>query len=288
MGKLSLRMLLESLLNGRRPIPKILELPQKKALAIIQRPIFKWYRGGLDVWKQQPDNAANGGLMRNGIIPALFYHKDDTIAALDATVCCCIITHFGPLPVLCSVVHTLLIREAFFNEYKNAPTLEFIREIFFSQWQRWKVETQNSECKFWLKELTEEALQQSEEQLFRELKGFENEFYYGMNFEGKSGYCVLTLKIALWALHWSFQQKAPKIPEWLPDWPFQRHAFDTIMWVVLIGADADTYAATAGSLLGAFHPNINLDFFDGLQAANDIADCWRILEKSTNKSNKDK
>lgn len=32
-------------------------------------------------------------------------------------------------------------------------------------------------------------------------------------------------------------------------------ALQTIRWVALIGADADTYGAIAGALLGAYHPN---------------------------------
>lgn len=55
---------------------------------------------------------------------------------------------------------------------------------------------------------------------------------------------MLTLLISLWALYWSFRDGHPTLPEWLPEWPFLRHGFDTLMWVVLIGADADTYGAS--------------------------------------------
>lgn len=47
-----------------------------------------------------------------------------------------------------------------------------------------------------------------------------------------------SLRIALWALYWSFQTKPyEKIPEWFADtqqWPFQLHGFETIYWVVLV------------------------------------------------------
>lgn len=42
------------------------------------------------------------------------------------------------------------------------------------------------------------------------------------------------------------------------------------MWVVLIGADADTYGATAGPLLAAYHPNIKEDFKQGLWLRDEI------------------
>jgi ADP-ribosylglycohydrolase len=42
------------------------------------------------------------------------------------------------------------------------------------------------------------------------------------------------------------------------------------MWVVLIGADADTYGATAGPLLAAYHPNIPSNYKDGLWLKEEI------------------
>ncbi len=65
---------------------------------------------------------------------------------------------------------------------------------------------------------------------------------------------MISLKIALWSLWWSFQTEAyPIVPKWLPKWIFEKHKFDTISWVAAIGADADTYGAIAGPLLAAFH-----------------------------------
>jgi len=43
------------------------------------------------------------------------------------------------------------------------------------------------------------------------------------------------------------------------------------MWVVLIGADADTYGATAAPLLAAYHPRIDSQFTAGLQFYDEIS-----------------
>ncbi len=48
--------------------------------------------------------------MRNGVIAAIFSGPDEEVAALDATIIHGIITHYGPIMVLCCVVHTILIR----------------------------------------------------------------------------------------------------------------------------------------------------------------------------------
>lgn len=56
----------------------------------------------------------------------------------------------------------------------------------------------------------------------------------------------------------------------------QRHGFDTIMWVTCIGADADTYAATAGPLLAAYHPHIPDDFLHGLQLKDEVCKLFGI------------
>jgi len=101
---------------------------------------------------------------------------------------------------------------------------------------------------------------------------------YFHDFRGISGYCVLTLKISLWALYWSFQPNDvkipyPIIPYWLPSWPFNpelARGFLTLLWVVLIGADADTYGASCGPLLAAYHPEIPECLLEGLQVRDKI------------------
>jgi len=51
------------------------------------------------------------------------------------------------------------------------------------------------------------------------------------------------------------------------------------MWVVLIGADADTYGAVAGALLAAYHSTVGEGFLEGLQVKREIEECFEKLRK---------
>jgi len=57
------------------------------------------------------------------------------------------------------------------------------------------------------------------------------------------------------------------------------------MWVVLIGADADTYGATAGPLLAAYHGTINPDFMEKLYVKDEIASYFEQLRKMESSKN---
>jgi len=178
-----------------------------------------------------------------------------------------IITHYAPLPVLTCVVQTLLIRNALlhFQEIDRPPTLDDIQRLLRGPWQNWQENTTDPGATAWLEKVGKRELKLAETRLLEELKDFAKFDPYHQDYRSRSGYCVLTLKICLWALHWSFQEDHPPVPDWLPTWPFERHGFDGgIMWIVLIGADADTYGASGGPLLAAYHPNINKDFLKGL------------------------
>jgi len=216
------------------------------------------------------NNLANGSLMRNGFIPALFSGKDQEIEALDATILHGIITHYGPLMVICCVIHTFLIRRALLTNWDCAPTIDDIKNLLAGPWIDYQSKTQNPFVQAWLKEMGTTLLEQQEKRLIEELQDFETFDPWHYDYRGKSGYCILTLKISLWALYWSFKDFHPPIPKWLPEWIFEKHGFDTVMWVVSIGADADTYGATTGPLLAAFHPNINQNFLIKLEVRDEV------------------
>jgi hypothetical protein len=72
--------------------------------------------------------------MRNGVIGALFPNADQETEAITATVLHGIITHYAPLPVVCCVVHTLLIREALQGN-RVPPTLNSIEELLQTKWK---------------------------------------------------------------------------------------------------------------------------------------------------------
>jgi ADP-ribosylglycohydrolase len=229
-----------------------------------------WYKAGKTEFLSSPLSAPNGSLMRNGVIPVISLELSE-ISAIDQTVEQSIMTHYGPLPVLTCVIHTLLIRNALLSEFemKSPPTLEDVKNLILNEWKSWKGDVcqrkDDHPCKVWLDSIGEKNLSDSETQLFDELKDFEDFDPYSFFYKGVSGYCVLSLKIALWALSSSFKEYEGKIPDWLPEWPFKRFAFESILWVVLIGADADTYGAIAGPLIAAYHPRIPKEFVTTLQ-----------------------
>jgi len=122
----------------------------------------------------------------------------------------------------------------------------------------------------WFEAVGNGSIRQAEKKVIEELSGFKTFNPYEHNYKGISGYCILTLKIALWSLHWSFEKSHPKIPEYLPEWIFEKHGFDTIMWVACIGADSDTYGATSGPLLAAYHSQISRSFYENLEVKDEI------------------
>jgi ADP-ribosylglycohydrolase len=242
-------------------------------LSIVARPLFSFYRGAYDEWRKNPNNSPNGSLMRNGVIPALLYPKDET-DCIDATVLQSIITHYSPLSVLSCVIQSLLIRNAILQKPSGPPTIEDIQNLIQTSWEKWKTSTTNEYCLHWLNTV-QYVLEAAEKQIVEELKNFETTNFYKISYKNRAGYSVLTLQIALWSLYWSYSSTSPPdIPSYLPQWVFKRHQFDTIMWVVLIGADADTYGATAGPLLAAYHGNIHNDFIENLMVKGEISEYY--------------
>jgi len=212
--------------------------------------------------------------MRNGVIPAWFSGIDQENEAIEATVLQGIITHYNPTSVVVCILQTLLIRKGLASPIPPSSHLAIkdIKEAIKGPWARWKASTVNRDCKTWIADIGETEILKAEDTILQELKGFEKfdpytfDYYQG-NIMGSS---ILALKIALWALYWSFQVHSPPIPSYLPEWPFRRHGFEVIMWIVLIGADADTYGACAGPLIAAYHPHIPENLLDGLALKPDV------------------
>jgi len=172
-------------------------------------------------------------------------------------------------------------------------------------WQQYKKKTEYKPFKVWIQNIGGLAqLKKMEKSFLQELKGFDSEDYdpYNQDYRGRSGYCILTLQIALWGLFWSFKNKnnkkiinneeektsslsssnssqIPKCkPKWLPDWPFEEiKGFEVLMWIVLVGADADTYGATAGGLLAAYHPEIPEIYFQNLKVQKSVEKLFDTL-----------
>jgi len=67
-----------------------------------------YWDGGLQFWLQNPRYAANGSLMRNGVIAGMARSLEE---AFDFTLKCGMITHYAPLPQICCLAQTYLIWE---------------------------------------------------------------------------------------------------------------------------------------------------------------------------------
>jgi ADP-ribosylglycohydrolase len=217
--------------------------------------------------------------MRNGIIPVIT--EDMPIdTAIEYTILQGISTHYNPLATLTCVLQTIIIRRALLDASSRngapqipPPTMNDIRSMIDNEWHTWLSRVTEPACLEWIRTVGKTEIKMAEVQLLEELNGFETFDPYGYMYKGVSGYSVLSLKIALWALHWSVKrEKVLVAPDHLPTWPFdnQPSGFDSIMFVVLIGADADTYGAIAGPMLAAYHPFIKESFMDKLWERNTV------------------
>jgi len=280
-GKFDGHLVVKHFLKWSNSNPKDIGNTTKKSLDIASKS-GEWYAGGLACYNDNPGNAANGSVMRNGVVAALFPHENQEIECLDATIMHGIITHFGPLPVLSCVLHTLVIRHALLRhenraKISSAPKWEDIEAWMTHSWTNYKKTTSNSVVKLWLSTIGDNKLKEAEGKFLEELKDFENYNPFEQD-ESKTGYCVTVVKICLWALHWSFRSDhPPTIPSWLPPSIFQHHGFDTVMWVVCVGADADTYGATAGAVLAAYHQEIKPQYIQALFLKDKIQQTFLAL-----------
>jgi hypothetical protein len=192
-----------------------------------------------------------------------------------------VLTHHNCLVVLYSVVHGLLVRHLLLLLQQDRSKGEafvtmmatWLRNVCMPLWTKWcTVEAcgeKDTVCRAWL---TQSRLSQDEQALSAlcdtvcvQLKGFDELNPYWLDYASDSGWCVKSMRIALWAVHWS-EQSAERTIEPLPEWAqgdngnkyrwvLHERGFDAIRMISLIGADSDTYAAIAGPLLAAKFPN---------------------------------
>ena len=230
----------------------------------------QWNDAGRIFYEGNKNGAANGSLMRNGVINGL---TDDLDEAFEMSLLHGIITHYAPLPVICCAIQTWVIHKLF----EGSSPLEDLMWIgtFFDEWEKWLFKSKNEDVIMWRATVGEDDIKEAKKTILKtEFHHYEFNPFIG-NFSRCAGYCLLTLQIALWALQWSMDDKEFVAPMNLPEEVFKHSKELALGWIPLIGYDADTYAAVAGPLFAAKYGEMPKTMTSNLQ----INGWWDQLTK---------
>lgn len=219
-----------------------------------------WYDGGLRQFESRPDGAANGSLMRNGVVAAM---SEELAGAFRISLLQGIITHYNPLCVACCAIQTYLTFRLL-NEPKFKDQLHSgidWQQDFRNRWTNWLYGTEDELVVRW-RDIVGEA--RIIDALARTHDVDDPNFnpFNGVSYSGRSGFVLLTLRIALWALRRSLDGEVPT-SDVLPRECFKNTLHDgfaptdVLGWVALIGHDSDTYGAAAGPLVVAARGQID-------------------------------
>lgn len=259
----------DALVAWRRSGPRDIGGTTLSALSSCQ----PWYAAGEGAWRRNPDNSANGSLMRNGVVPALV-NPGDTPGLFRTSLKHAIITHFDPLSVLCCGVHSWLISRAFSGLLKEPNEGAKI-------WADWLKGETDPDVVRW-RETIPEA------QFIKALTTFAaadwSIDYDPFRFTGGQGYSLTTLQIAVWAARWAESGKAyseSRIPIQLSRLPFDQTGPNVLGWVAMIGKDSDTYGATAGPLVHVLCEGLPETMTANLEAARKFDDLFGASVDST-------
>ncbi len=216
-----------------------------------------WDEAGRALWQRDPDGEANGSLMRNGVVPGLC---DTEEAAFRLGLLHGLVTHYGPLCAVCCGLHTWLLRELLAG---RRPASGAWLEQGLAAWLGWLQRESDPVVSRW-REDTATHLPAALARLRAAAWDPDAFRPHGHPDLRHQGHVLLTLQIAVWALHWSLRDRPLPAPRNLPAEVFDRTGPFVLAWVALIGADADTYGAVAGPLLAAAYGGLPAEFTAGL------------------------
>ncbi len=222
-----------------------------------------WHETGYREHQARPNNAANGSLMRNGIIPAM---ADTLEQAFTYTAHHAMITHYDPLSMLCCAVQTWMIWHLLQGRW---PLDEDWQLSFREDWTGWLSGSTDSSIGKWHRRV--------EPRLPAAWDGFlavpfaPNQFSpFEVDFIGRTGYCLLTLQIAIWTLDWSRRSEPFAVPAGFPTEVFEKRGAWCIGWPAMVGYDADTYGAVSGPLIAAAYGTLPESASRGLRALSQL------------------
>lgn len=223
-----------------------------------------WHQGGIAEFNRNNHSAANGSLMRNAPVVAM---AKSLPQAFEYSLKQSIITHYGPLPVVCCCAQSFLLWRLLegINPFQTRWQDEFF-ETFIS----WLALCRDSVCKDWI---TKTTTHRSEAWETFQAAEFDNRSFspFGYDFKGSDGYCLLTLQIAVWAAKQSLLGKPIPTPPGFESAPFVKAVGPFFgAAVVLVGHDSDTYAAAAFPLIAAAHGHVPAEMTAGLWLATEL------------------
>jgi len=215
-----------------------------------------WLDSGKIGFFECRDLASNGSLMRNGLIG---YIPSDTHSAFTISLKQCLITHYSPLPVLCCCAHTYIIR--LLLEGMELPV--HWQEDFQREWLTWSSNESDPIVRDWISTVGENLNTAWRD--FMEADFHPDSFDpFTVVYSSRSGYCLLTLQIAVWALQRSSMKEGFGIPEAYPAEVFDRRGPWALGWAAMLGYDSDTYCATAGPMISARYGGLPEELVSGL------------------------
>jgi ADP-ribosylglycohydrolase len=219
-----------------------------------------YWQGGLEFWKELPNFASNGSLMRNGIVPGM---ADTLTESFSNTIKHGMITHYAPLPQICCLAHTYLI----WNLLHGRGFEEKWMESFESELDEYFLAVDDSDVQKWHAIVSEKGDYRMSLATFRgddwDMERFDP---FRIDYNRGTGYCLMTLRIAIWGLYWSLRPEELKAPDGFPPEVFKAKGPSRLAWVAMCGHDADTYAAVAGPLIAAAYSELPTGFTEGLKA----------------------
>jgi ADP-ribosylglycohydrolase len=223
-----------------------------------------WQEGGLGAYRRNRKTWANGSLMRNGVLPALAEGDDLYANTLHHGM----ITHYAPLPQLCCLLQSWRILQLL---NKREPFKWNWMDEFKQDLGAFHNRTKDEDYHGWSGTVDDydEAWH-----LLQDAEFDPDKFSpFFTTFAGRSGYCLLTLQVALWAVQWAMRgEPYPEkmLPRNYPREPFAEGGWNAIGWVALVGYDSDTYGAAAGPLIAAALGEPPTAMQEGLEALDEF------------------
>lgn len=223
------------------------------------------YDIGYAEWQLNPDNEANGSLMRNGVIAGM---ADDLDQAFEYTMRHSVITHFGHMPTICCLLQTWLIWSYLVGDQPLGET-DWIGQgrAVIESWTEKNINDDiSTRWLNWAKGQERQRWDESWSKLFA--INWRVNAYNPYGDTSMQGWVLRTLRVAIWGQCVSLMNDHEPIeilPKWWPESIRNLKGPDRLAWIAMIGADSDTYGATSGAMIMSCHQKLRLSISENLK-----------------------